>query len=137
MAGAPTWSTLLEALHSALIDALIRLSPDHQLLLGLPKKTADATAPDPLCTRTWRTGAELADLGRCVILLAASPELAQDHGIELAALWKQLLTEARATSFPQKALNPSFLDSPGPSPRQVIWIPVGLQRASILLGLGI
>jgi hypothetical protein len=137
MAATPTWSGVLEALHSALIDALNAALPDTALLLGLPQKTKNATPPDPNCTQVVTRDLEVAGLGSGLAILAASAELASDHRLTLSALWPQLVREAEKGAFAHKGLQP-ILREPGTHvPTQVIWIPVGAGRARVLLGLGI
>lgn len=134
---APSWSTLLEALHSALIDALNTRFPDTQLLLGLPKKTADATPPDAACTRTLQIAAEVPGLGTGLVILAASPELASKLALELKDLWALTRAQAESNALPNRGLSARFSPSPKLSPRQVIWFPMGVSHARVLLGLGI
>lgn len=123
-------------MHSAVIDALNARFPDTQLMLGLPKKTADATPPDPACTRTLQIGAEVAGLGTGLVVLAASPELSQ-QGLDLPELWQLTRAQAEANSLPNRGVHAQFRESPKLSPRQVIWFPMGVSHARVLLGLGI
>jgi hypothetical protein len=142
------WNSLLEALHSALVDEINGRLPDEKPVLGLPRRMQNFALPSEKVAGFLASEVVLEGSGRGVAFVAIEPGLSNGGGLGAEAeerLWSAVSKRA-VGEFARRSLDPVFGPPrmgkislpPGlPAPRVLIWIPFGMMRGQVFLGLGV
>ena len=140
-----SWTGLLEALHSSLVDELNKRFPKEKPELGMPLRQAFFTIPHPAVTELCFCETFFGEVQGIVFL-------AVDVGAEpfVEAVWNGMLKHSGA-EFGRRNVKPRMnpmrkvavlsgsvtLPLGLQSPSRVIWIPFKLRNGSYTLGLGV
>lgn len=141
-----TWSSLLEALHSALIDEIVERFPDFRPELGMPLKQKSLTSPSPTILSGIACEIQFLDK-KGAAFLALDFESIKTLKITEKILWDALLGRAH-TEFIRRKIQPRFGNTVSfkkdfvmpegfPELKQVIWIPIKIGGGGCYLGVGL
>ncbi|MGK5090210.1 hypothetical protein WDW86_21890 [Bdellovibrionota bacterium FG-2] len=149
-----SWTALLQALHSAMIDELVERHPEPKPELGLParKNSWEMPCPLDLGTEVLIVGVEIGEQ-RGMVSLVLSLTAQKKLGCTAHRLWEQLLGRAQV-DFVRKGIQPQTgisqvfnyqgtqdtkIDLPSNfnEPTRLIWTPFRLAGEAIFLGIGL
>ena len=138
------WNSVLQGLHSALIDELNHRYPDEKPELGLPSRHqgfhGSKNATQACLSRVTVDG----NFGLALLGLAA-----QQKTDEAQALFKAVIDRALKNEFPRRNVVPQFgkfqnfpiksLPSDIPQIQMVIWLPISVtvKKETLVFDLGV
>ena len=141
------WNALLEALHSSLIDEINARLPDEKPILGMPRRMSNFALPSDKTAGFLASEVVLDERAKGAAFIAIEPGLSNGGGLGAEAeerLWSAV-TKRAIPEFARRKIEPAFGPPrmgkvslpPGiPAPRTLIWIPFGLIRGQVFLGVG-
>ena len=141
------WTSLLEALHSAMVDELNELFPNMKPELGMPLRMKQFAIPDASLKTVLAFDVRI-DSQRGTVFLGMSPKLTSASQITAQNLWNSLHSRAEK-EFERRGIAPQFggskliaeqdvsaLPKDIAFPRRMVWIPFTLPTGICYLGFG-
>ena len=138
------WTSLLESIHSALIDELTERHPKPKPELGMPVRKTDITLPDQRLESTLLISVEMDD-SRGIVMLSFQNEFMKALHTDPQEFWRAL-GKRSGTEFARRNILPRFakpellegalqVQDRAQTPLRVVWIPFKLPAGTCYLGL--
>jgi hypothetical protein len=141
------WSTLLESLHSALVDELTDRHPEPKPELGMPIRKPAFELPEAGLTSSVCVGVDFGGAPSGCVSLCLCANASQALKLEATQLW-EAMSQRATTEFGhrniQPRLGPPIGIKPGDGlppgfnpPQRMVWIPFRIAGGVIYLGMGV
>ena len=139
------WTSLLESLHSALIDEIAERHPEPKPELGMPMRQNRFALPGPLVESVLMVEVSF-ESSRGIALIASNSACLKSLRLTHQTLWASLLKRADS-EFIRREIRPKMgqvvqFKATDPIPRQtldfkrVIWIPIRIPAGDCFFGIG-